>query len=83
MLSSGIWLNRKKKSGILANPVKLFFLKLDKEIARRVNRERDEKGVKYMWKDMIRCGLALNLNRIWEYSQLFPHLQEIIKRYSL
>ncbi|KAG3098895.1 hypothetical protein PI125_g15221 [Phytophthora idaei] len=30
---------------------------------------------------MMRCGLSLSVDGTWSTAQLFPHLQEIIKRY--
>jgi DDE superfamily endonuclease len=67
------------QSGKLLNPGKHFFLNLAAESVREVNKMRDKNGLMYARKAMIRCGLSLNLNGIWEISQLFPHLQEIIK----
>ena len=68
-----------QRSGKLLNPGKHFFLKLAAESVREVNKMRDTNGLTYAHKAMIRCGLSLNINGIWEISQLFPHLQEIIK----
>lgn len=31
---------------------------------------------------MIRCGLARNLNGLWEVEQMFPHLQQIVPKYE-
>ena len=31
---------------------------------------------------MIRCGLLLSVDGVWEEKQLFSHLQEIIRKYS-
>ena len=41
---------------------------------------RDENGLSYARKAMIRCGLSQDLNGQWRVEQLFPHLQEIIRR---
>eukprot|EP00474_Spongospora_subterranea_P005517 CRZ05975.1 hypothetical protein [Spongospora subterranea] len=68
-------------SGKLQNPGKRFFLKLAAESVRKVNHMRDRQGLTYARKAMIRCGLSLNINGLWEESQLFPVLQEIIKKY--
>ena len=70
------------KSGNLPNPGKSFVLQLAAESVRDVNNQTDADGISYARKAMIRCGLALNINGIWETKQLFPHLQNIISKYS-
>lgn len=68
-------------SGKLVNPGKEFFLRLAAHCVETVNGLHDSNGVSYARKSMIRCGLAKNLNGVWELQQLFPHLQDIIKRF--
>ena len=68
-------------SGKLKNPDKLFFLRLAAQSVRKVNSMRDRDGLIYARKAMIRCGLSKNLNGLWETNQLFPKLQDIIKKY--
>ena len=68
-------------SGKLKNPGKLFFLRLAAQSVRKVNSMRDRDGLTYARKAMIRCGLSKNLNGLWEITQLFPKLQNIIKKY--
>lgn len=46
-----------------------------------VDGQRDGEGSKYSLKAIIRCGLALNVNGLREVRQLFPHFQEIVKKY--
>ncbi|OWZ02799.1 hypothetical protein PHMEG_00025575, partial [Phytophthora megakarya] len=41
----------------------------------------DKHGLSYARKAMIRCGLSLGLDGIWSPVQLYPHLQEIIRKY--
>lgn len=76
-----MWTSPHTGSGKLLNLGKRFFLKLTADITRDIGSKRDKEGLNYCRKAMIRCGMARNLNGIWEERQLFPHLQEIIKRY--
>lgn len=48
--------------------------------AREVNHRRDENGLTYARKSIVRIGLTLNVNCCWEESQLFLKFQEIIYR---
>ena len=82
MVSNEEWTNWKNGSGKLPNPGKRFFLQLAAAAVRDVAQQRDSDGVLYTRKAMIRCGMALNLNGRWEVKQLFPHLQEIVKKYE-
>ncbi|KAL3687832.1 hypothetical protein R1sor_014141 [Riccia sorocarpa] len=68
--------------GKLLNPGKTFFLKLAASSVRKVNVMRDKQGVLYTRKAMIRCGLAKNVNGVWEVGQLSPELQEIIRKHK-
>lgn len=70
-------------SGLFKNPGKKFFLKLAAAAVRDVNKERDENGMTYARKAMIRCGLSKQKNGLWEIRQLFPHLQTIISQYRI
>lgn len=56
-------------------------MKLSADAIRVVNAQRDSDGILYTRKAMIRCGMAKKLNGIWEVQQLFPNLQEIVRRY--
>ena len=47
----------------------------------KVNMQRDERGITYARKAMIKCGLSKDLNGIWHEARLFDHLQEIIDRH--
>lgn len=69
------------RSGKLKQPGKKFFLQLAVKCCRQVSDMKDEDNVNLVQKGMIRCGLGKNINGIWEENQLFPHLQEIIKRH--
>lgn len=68
-------------SGKLPNPGKCFFLQLATNAVREVNLQGDENGISYARKAMIRCGMSLNLNGNWEVPQLFPKLQNIVRKY--
>ena len=47
-----------------------------------VSNMRDKDGLSYARKPMIRCGLALDVNGTWRVEQVFPHLEEIIRKYT-
>lgn len=81
MILEECWKDGDDASGKLLNPGKKFFLKLASESVRHVNNQRGDDGLTYARKAMIRCGLCLDLNGIWQVSQLYPHLQEIIRKY--
>lgn len=68
-------------SGKLPQPGKRFFLQLAADAVRAVNAQRDEHGMSYARKAMIRCGLSLDTDGRWKETQLFPQLQTIIKKY--
>ncbi|KAG2776058.1 hypothetical protein PC129_g22897 [Phytophthora cactorum] len=79
------WQNKVRKDdsylGKLKNPGKCFFLELAAAAVREANQKRDESGINYARKAMMRRGLSLSVDGTWSTTQLFPHLQEIIKRY--
>ncbi|CAM6103572.1 unnamed protein product [Calypogeia fissa] len=77
MIKNNTWLG----SGKLKNPGKSFFLKLAASSVHHVNTLRDNNGITYARKAMIRCGMALNLNGKWEVEQLSPELQNVIKNH--
>ena len=85
LIEAGAWQKNSKSpsgsSGKLKNPGKRFFLTLAATAVRRVNAMRDDHGITYARKAMIRCGLSKDLNGQWHEKQLFPHLQEIVKKY--
>lgn len=56
-------------------------LKLEMLEVRDVNRQRDENGLTYAGKAMIRSGMALIVNGKWEEKLLFPRLQAIIEKH--
>lgn len=80
MVKENMWTDA-SCSGRLKNPGKRFFLKLAADVNRCVAQQRDSEGVLFTRKAMIRCGMALNLNGIWEERQLSPELQNIINKY--
>jgi len=85
LIEDDAWQNTPRKngdwSGKLRNPGKHFFLSLAAKAVREVNGVRDTHGLTYARKAMIRCGLSLGTDGNWSTQQLFPHLQEIVKKY--
>ena len=69
-------------SSKLQNPGKKIFLQLAKDCVEEVNRKVDVNGLTYARTSMIRCGLSLDVNGKWHVEQLFPHLQEIVRKYQ-
>jgi len=76
------WVDRKKGSGKLANPSKLFVLRSVANFIRDFNAMGDKDGLLYSIKSMIRRRIERNLNRMREVQQLFPHLQAIVRKYQ-
>ena len=44
---------------------------------------RDKNGVSYARKAMIRTGMSLNVNGLWEEGQLTVDLQQIIAKHKV
>lgn len=65
----------------LINPAKHFHWKLAGEVIREMKKTRDADGVLLFRKAMMRCAAALNINVLWKLQKLFPHLQEIVRKY--
>lgn len=82
MIENGMWLDPRKGSGKLVNSGKAYFLRLAADAVRDVDQQRDTDGILFVRKAMVRCGIYLTLNGQWEEHQLFPRLQEIIKKYQ-
>ncbi|RLN91689.1 hypothetical protein BBJ28_00026100 [Nothophytophthora sp. Chile5] len=82
LIEDEAWQNKARKngnwSGKLRIPGKHFFLSL---AAKAVQEGRDTHGLTYARKVMIRCGLSLGMDGTWSIQQLFPHLQENVKKY--
>ena len=66
---------------MIHNSDKKFFLKIASIAVEDVNLQTDAEWLTYSGKAMIRCGLAKQLNSLWEISQSFPHLQIIINKH--
>ena len=62
------------KSGALPNSGKSFFLMLAVESVRAVNKQKDQHGMSYARKAMLRCVLGKQDNGLWDTKQLFPYL---------
>ena len=68
-------------SGKLKNPGKRFYLNLAVQAVKDVNEQRDEFGMSYARKAMIKCGLSKDaVSGEWKETQLFEDLQNIINR---
>jgi hypothetical protein len=85
LIQADAWQNTAQEDGHwsdkLTNPDKLFFLQLVADSVEDVNQEVDCDNISYSRKAMIRCGMALALDRTWSVTQLFPHLQEIVAKH--
>uniref|UniRef100_M4B587 Uncharacterized protein n=1 Tax=Hyaloperonospora arabidopsidis (strain Emoy2) TaxID=559515 RepID=M4B587_HYAAE len=46
-----------------------------------VDEMREAAGLSYARKEMIRCGLSLDVSGRWHKNQLSPELQQIISKY--
>lgn len=68
--------------GRLKSPGKNFYSRLAAESVREVNAMREKHGVSYSRKAMIMPGMYLNVNDLWEESQLSHDLQTIIEKYQ-
>lgn len=82
MVESQSWTNWKNESSKLSNAGQRFYLELASKVLKDVDSQKDSDGFLYTQKAMIRCGLALNLNRRWVVKQLFPHPKEIVKKHG-
>ena len=78
MVMEGRWTDG---SGKLANPEKSYFLRIACAAVREVNEQKDNEGMKFPGKEMVRTGMALNTNGLWEERQLFARLQNIINKH--
>lgn len=76
-----MWDESREGSGCLVNPGKAFFLRISDAVVRDVSEKRDKDGVLLVRKAMISCGMALNLNGLWEEQYISPEFQEIIAKY--
>lgn len=56
-------------------------MSLDAQVSREVNQQRDENGLTYVRKTIIRTRMALNVNRQWQVDQLSPGLQGIVNKH--
>lgn len=70
-----------RASGMLKNPGKRFFLELAVAAVKDVNEQRDQRGINFARKAMIRTGLARNILGGWHVKQLTSELQSIIMKY--
>ncbi|RHY02925.1 hypothetical protein DYB36_008092 [Aphanomyces astaci] len=86
LIQSNEWSNNVRVeggwSGKLKNSGKTYFLQLAADCVRAVNSMRDNAGLTYARKAMIRCGLSLDVTGFWYVKQLTPELQAIIAKYK-
>lgn len=76
-----MWKEVRQGSRRLIHSGKFFFLSLAVGVVWTVAGQCDSDGVLFTRKAMIRCGMALNVNDIWEEWQLSPQLQNIVAKY--
>ncbi len=62
LIRQGKWKNGEKSSGKSENPGKRFFLKLAADSIRDVNSKKDNHGISYARKAMVRMSMSLNYN---------------------
>jgi hypothetical protein len=77
-IKDGLW---REGSSALQNPRKPFFLRMAAEVVRRINEQRDQTGLTYARKAMIRCGLSFDITGEWHEKQLNRDLQIIIEKH--
>ena len=81
-IACGEWMGSGKGcSGKLKNPGKPFFLELGAKAVKYVNNRRDNNGLSYATKAMIRTVMVLNLDGLWDERKLFTDLQGIIAKH--
>lgn len=51
-------------------------------VVRTVGKQRDQEGILCTRKALVRCGIDLNYNGMWEECQLSSELQNIVKKYA-
>ena len=73
------YLNGQRSSGKTQNPRKQYSMELAAKCVDEINSKKDRNGNSIVRKAIIRCGISLNYNGVWEIEQLFEHLQDIIK----
>lgn len=83
MVSEQSWKEFKNGSDKLPNPGKSIFIELEAKDAQKVNNERDKDHFLYTRKAMIRCGMARNINGLWEEGKIFDNLKEIFKKHRV
>ena len=55
-------------------------MKLASQVVRNVNKQKDKDGCGYAREAMIRTGLSLNLNGIWDKNQLSKELRDSVAK---
>lgn len=76
-----IWIDPHYDSCILINLVNSYFPKLSAAVVQDLSKHKDKYGVRLVREAIIRCGLGLNFNGLWEEMQLSPELQKIVQKY--
>ena len=82
MVGLNAWTNPREGSEKVPNSGKKYFLGLAADMVRTVSAQRDSDWILYTRKALIRCGMAMNINGLWEIRQLSPELQEIVGKYK-
>ena len=87
MIKNGDWHNKTNATGAwsskLVNHGKNFSLKVAAYLVKEVNHTSDSNGSNYAGKEIILCGFSLNVNRLWEETQLLQHIQDLISKYHI
>lgn len=79
IVQEDVWNDLKKGSWKLPNTIKIFFVELEFYWTCGKS-ERHQRMFSVCYKEMILCGLAMDLNGIWNIEQLFTHFQEILRK---
>ncbi len=77
-IKDGLW---REGSSALQNPGKLVFMRMAAEAVHWVNKQRNQTGLTYARKAMIRCELSFDITREWHEKQLNCDLQIIIEKH--
>ncbi|KAE9005224.1 hypothetical protein PR002_g16828 [Phytophthora rubi] len=80
-IRNGDWKTGASSSGKLANPGKMFILKVAPECIRLVNLEKDKNGDNWAKKAMVQCGLGVPRDGVWKIGQLSRDLQQVVAAY--
>lgn len=82
MIRNCAWMGSGRgQSGKLKRSGKNFFSHVTTNAVGEVSQQRDRNELTFARKAMIRIGMSLNVNGLWEESQLFDRLQVIVAKH--